>query len=62
MSVVFPRQTLTEDANPLPAGNLLSGMFGEDQGAIEPKTDDNDNNKDNDDDNKDADADNDDDG
>ena len=42
MSVVFPRQTLTKDANPLPAGNLLSGMFGEDQGAIEPKTDDND--------------------
>ena len=28
MSVVFPRQTLTEDTNPLPAGNLLSGMFG----------------------------------
>jgi hypothetical protein len=28
MSVAFPRQTLSEDADPLPAGNLLSGMFG----------------------------------
>ena len=35
---------------------------GGDQGAIEPKTDDNDDNKDNDNDNNDADADNDDDG
>ena len=32
MSVAFPRQTLSEDADPLPAGNLLSGRLGGDQG------------------------------
>ena len=33
MSVAFPRQTLSEDADPLPAGNLLSGRLGGDQGG-----------------------------
>ena len=74
MSVAFPRQTLSEDADPLPAGNLLSGRLGGDQGGIEPDADDDDDDEDgdddddDDDDNKvddddnDADADNDDDG
>ena len=75
MSVAFPRQTLSEDADPLPAGNLLSGRLGGDKGGIEPDADDDDDDKDgdgdgddDDDDNKvddddnDADADNDDDG
>ena len=67
MSVAFPRQTLSEDADPLPAGNLLSGRLGGDQGGIEPDADD-DEDGDDDDDNKvddddnDVDADNDDDG
>ena len=71
MSVAFPRQTLSEDADPLPAGNLLSGRLGGDQGGIEPDADDDDDedgDDDDDDDNKvddddnDVDADNDDDG
>ena len=70
MSVAFPRQTLSEDADPLPAGNLLSGRLGGDQGGIEPDADDDDDEDgdDDDDDNKvddddnDVDADNDDDG
>ena len=33
MSVAFPRQTLSEDADPLTAGNLLSGRLGGDQGG-----------------------------
>ena len=33
MSVAFPRETLSEDADPLPAGNLLSGRLGGDQGG-----------------------------
>ena len=69
--MAFPRQTLSEDADPLPAGNLLSGRLGGDQGGIEPDADDDDDDEDgddDDDDNKvddddnDADADNDDDG
>ena len=68
MSVAFPRQTLSEDADPLPAGNLISGRLGGDQGGIEPDADDDDDDDEDDDDNKvddddnDADADNDDDG
>ena len=73
MSVAFPRKTRSEDAAPLPAGNLLSGRLGGDPGGIEPDADDadddaDDDDDDDDDDNKvddddnDADADNDDDG
>ena len=50
MSVAFPRQTLSEDADPLPAGNLLSGRLGGDQGGIEPNADDDDDDEDGDDD------------
>ena len=57
MSVAFPRQTLSEDADPLPAGNLLSRRLGGDQGGIEPDADDDDD----DDDDEDGDDDDDDD-
>ena len=70
MSVAFPRQTLSEDADPLPAGNLLSGRLGGDQGGIEPDADDDEDGDDDeddddedhkvDDDDNDVDADNDD--
>ena len=50
MSVAFPRQTPSEDADPLQAGNLLSGRLGGDQGGIEPDADDDDDDEDGDDD------------
>ena len=58
MSVAFPRQTLSEDADPLPAGNLLSGRLGGDQGGIEPNADDDDDDEDGDDDDEEDDDDN----
>ena len=57
MSVAFPRQTLSEDADPLPAGNLLSGRLGGDQGGIEPNADDDDDDEDGDDDDEEEDDD-----
>ena len=57
MSVAFPRQTLSEDDDPLPAGNLLSGRLGGDQGGIEPDADDDDDDEDGDDDEDDDDDD-----
>jgi len=61
MSVTFPRQTPSEDADPLPAGNLLSGRLGGDQGGIEPDADDDDDDDDDDDEDGDGDGDDDDD-
>ena len=42
MSVAFPRQTLSEDADPLPAGNLLSGRLINDEEDDEDDDDDDD--------------------
>ena len=61
VSVAFPRQALSEDADPLPAGNLLSGRLGGNQERIKPDADDDDDDDDDEDDDDDDDVDDDDD-